>query len=204
MTKTTLNQKAMLAQYEKIYQQYNLTCRDTDMPNKIAMQNRGALYATGYRCLINFCTAYHRNKTDGYRFTTSAALLAQDWGKKQQSKTVRRHLIRLSSEKELYTDASDALTLGITLFTKMTEFKKGFYKNVHLWVDPAFVVFSDPKLQAEHAEHYPVPIWKPPPKQTKPLVGTEQSRTATASDGDASEVVRTQIAERLSKRFRVS
>lgn len=196
----------MLAQYDKIYQFYNQQCRETDMPNKIAMQNRGNLYLTGYRCLVNFCTAYHRNQVDGYRFTSSAALIAQDWGKRQQPKTIRRHLIRLSAVTELETEIApkDSLTLGITLFTRITEFKKGFFKNVHLWVDPAFVVFNDPKLQAEHAEQYPIPIWKPPPKQAKPLAGADQPRTARTADGDASKVLSNQIADRLSNRFRVN
>jgi len=202
MTNNNLDQKAMLARYERVYQCYNQQCRETDLPNKIAMQNRGNLYHTGYRCIVNFCTAYHRNKVEGYMFTTSAALLAQDWGIKQQSKTVRRHLIRLSSEKVLDTDPTEHLTIGITLFTKMTEFKKGFFKNVHLWLNPGFIVFQDKQLQKEHESVYPIPIWKPP-KQAKPPAGTDQSRTSAPADGDASATVRTHVTQRLSEKFRV-
>ncbi|MGB0521448.1 MAG: hypothetical protein ACPGJS_00740 [Flammeovirgaceae bacterium] len=203
MSKITLNQKAMLAQYEKIYQHYNQLCKESDLPNKLAMQNRGALYTTGYRCLVNFCTAYHRNQAEGYMFETSAALLAQDWGKKQQSKTVRRHLIRLAQQTKLDTDPTDFLKIGIPLFTKLEEFKKGFYKNVRLWVNPCFIVYSDARLQEEHQRFHPLPTWKPPPKEEKAAAGAEQSRKTALADGEASAKVRDQIRQRLAGKFRV-
>ena len=203
--KITLDQKAMLAVYEQVYQEYNQQCAASDLPNKLAMQNRGALYSTGYRCIVNFCTAYHRNQVEGYQFETSAALLAQDWGKKQQSKTVRRHLIRLSQETYLDTDPTDFHKIGISLFTKMQEFKKGYYKNVRLWLDPSFIVFSDAKLQQEHRSVYPLPLWKPPPKETtSKLAEADQPRKIAGADGEAADLLRDQIGKRLGNKFRVS
>ena len=205
MNKINLDQKAMLAQYEKVYQNYNSMCAKSDMPNKLAMQNRGALYSTGYRCLVNFCTAYHRNQADGYQFTSSAALLAQDWGKKQQPKTIRRHLIRLAKHTKLNPiPMEEPLKIGIPLFTQLEEFWQGNYKNVRLWLNPCFIVFAEAAIQAQHAKDYPLPSWKPPPQKQPSSAGADKPRKIAPNDGEASDKVRGQIANRLASRFKVS
>jgi len=202
-TQITLDQKAMLANYKRIYAAYNLQCKNSGLLNKIALQNRGGMYTTGHRLIINFCKAYHNNRTEGFRMSTSAALMAQDWGKGQAARTVRRHLIRFSETTILETEEEEGLEkMGIPLFTMMREYMKGSYKNVDLWLHPSFIVFADENIQQYHAAQYPPHSWKPP-AQVPGIIGADQLRKTEQPSGEAQEV-RMQMAKRLKRKFRVN
>ena len=140
-SKHPINQKQTLAQYRAVYEAYNTQC------NTLSEQNRGGRYATGYRCLINFCTAYHRGHTKGYRFETSYAMMAQDWGLSMSAKSIKRHLLRLSQEV-ITLNPCQHQAIVLPLFSQLKEIKRRGLLHVKLHLHPSFIVFENRELQA--------------------------------------------------------
>ena len=140
----------MLEQYRQRYESYNAQC------TRLAEQNRGGAYATGYRCLINFCKAYHEGRTRGFTFETSYALLAQDWGLSQSPKTIKRHLLRLSAEVSLlHTNRVGAgEQVALPLFNRLEEVRRKSYLNVKISLHPSFIVYCHEGVQQLHAKEY--------------------------------------------------
>lgn len=136
-----LNQKAMLSQYREVYERHNAQC------NILSAQNRGGQYATGYRCIVNFCTAYHRGKTKGFCFETSYAMMAQDWGLSLSAKSIKRHLLRLSEEVTTLNKCQHQ-PMAIPLFSHLKEIRRRGHLHVKLWLHPSFIVFENKELQA--------------------------------------------------------